>query len=134
MFGSMASAGPSSQSGAAAVEERFEALGSTQRNNRHVATDSEKVISIIELQDFEGSWTEATQLTSILGIKEKVLCKKRESYWITLVFIAFLEEKMGQERETWVLVVCKARTWLKGKKFQMEVLEAEARQVIQQGN
>ncbi|KAF6221415.1 hypothetical protein HO133_002270 [Letharia lupina] len=97
-------------------------------------TDIEKVISIIELQDFEGSWTEATQLTSTMGIKEKILCTKMESYWITWVVVAFLEQKMGKERETWDLVICKAKTWLKGNFFRTEVLEAEARQVIQQWN
>ena len=55
-----------------------------------------------------------------MGIKEKILSKKKESYWITLGIIAFLEEKMDKEKETWDLVVCKARTWLKEKNFQTE--------------
>lgn len=132
-FSSTASAGPASRSGAAAVKSGSKAATSIQRNNKPVATDSDKVLSIIELQDFEGFWTDMTELASIMGVKEKVLSNKKESYWITLVVIAFLENKMDKEKETWDLVVCKARTWLEENRFQTEVLEAEARQMVQHG-
>ena len=71
--------------------------------------------SIIELQDFEGFWTAVTDLASIMGSKENVL------------------SKMDKEKSTWDLVGCKARTWLEENRYQTEVLEAETRQVVQQG-
>lgn len=132
LFGSIASANHPPRSRAAAAEERFEAVGSIQSNNKHIDTDSDKVLSIIELQDFEGCWTGATELSIIMGIKEKTLSKRKECYWITLVVIAFLEGKMDKEKGIWDLVVCKARTWLEEKEFKVEVLEAEARQVVRQ--
>ena len=116
------------------AEESDEDMGfGLSDSSRPIDTDSDKVLSIIELQDFEGCWTGATELASIMGIKEKALSERKESHWITLVVIAFLEGKMDKEKGIWDLVVCKARTWLEEKEFKVEALEAEARQVVPRG-
>ena len=71
----------------------------------------------IELQEFEGSWTEATELATIVGMKEKVLSKKKEPYGIALVVIAFWEEKMHEEKETWDLSGLQGEYWVRGEEF-----------------
>ena len=76
-----------------------------------------KFFLIIELQEFEGSWTEATELATIVGIKEKVLSKKKEPYGITLVVIAFLEGKMHEEKETWDLGGLQGENLIRGEEF-----------------
>jgi hypothetical protein len=90
---------------------------------------AEKVLELISLQDFEGSWaTPAETISDIMSIKipENPKCGEQK-VWLTLLVIAFLEQKMADEEGTWGLVAEKARGWLAGLGLMdLELLEHEA--------
>ncbi|KAM3087341.1 hypothetical protein ACMFMG_001438 [Clarireedia jacksonii] len=83
----------------------------------------DKVLALIDYQDFEGTW-DAADVEPILGFQIPVDTTdprdaERKS-WVTMIVVRFLEEKMATEKDTWELVVAKARTWLEqtlGTKF-----------------
>jgi hypothetical protein len=77
---------------------------------------AEKVLELISLQDFEGSWAvPAETISGIAGLKiPKTPQGGEEKVWVTLMIINFLEQKMAVEEGTWALVVEKARGWLAG--------------------
>lgn len=74
----------------------------------------EKVLALIELQEFEGSWPEGNEeVGAILGIQiPQVPVQGQDKAWITLLVIYFLDIKNAAEAGTWGLVVEKARDWL----------------------
>lgn len=44
----------------------------------------------------------------------------RGQVWATILAIAFLERKMTSEKDTWELIVDKAKGWLQGQGVNME--------------
>lgn len=75
---------------------------------------TEKVLALIELQEFEGSWPEGNQeVAAILGVYSlQPPLQGSEKAWTTLLVVLFLEMKNAAEEGTWGLVVEKARDWL----------------------
>jgi hypothetical protein len=75
----------------------------------------DRVLALIDCQDFEGTW-DAADVEPILGFQIPVNITDSEEAerksWVTMIVVCFLEEKMAAERDTWELVVAKARTWL----------------------
>ncbi|MCJ1414238.1 hypothetical protein MMC32_000564 [Xylographa parallela] len=81
------------------------------------ARDAEKVLRLIALQDFEGCWDWHAEMLPLLslsyapeGTGQKN--EKDRKIWVTVLVVAWLQEKMRQEEEVWELVVEKATAWL----------------------
>ncbi|PQE30133.1 von Willebrand domain-containing protein [Rutstroemia sp. NJR-2017a WRK4] len=75
----------------------------------------DRVLALINCQDFEGTW-DAADVEPILAFQIPVDTtdsgEAQKKSWVTMVVVCFLEEKMAAEKDTWELVVTKARTWL----------------------
>lgn len=77
----------------------------------------EKVRILIDLNNFDGSWTSSPQLISILGkdweaVKDWKLTGGSDVQKMTAVVMAWLEVRMQSEVDMWEMVVEKARGWL----------------------
>jgi hypothetical protein len=75
---------------------------------------TEKVLALIELQEFEGTWPEGNEeIKAILGFQIPHAPNQVDAKaWITLLVVGFLELKNAAEEGTWGMVVEKARDWL----------------------
>ena len=92
-----------------------------ERSGRLKMSGADAMQQLIELQTFEGFWEWKGQLFDGVGVGEREASVAADgTRWskrcfATALAVAFLEGKMGGERETWELVVDKARTWLEGQ-------------------
>jgi hypothetical protein len=95
-------------------------------------SESEKVLALIALQDFEGSWPYDKEVGQIMGFEIPQRPKGGEQkIWVTLLVVCFLEQKMSGEEGTWGLVVEKARGWLEGSgDMDLEDLEKNAKAFV----
>jgi hypothetical protein len=95
-------------------------------------SESEKVLALIALQDFEGSWPYDKEVGQIMGFEIPQRPKGGEQkVWVTLLVVCFLEQKMSGEEGTWGLVVEKARGWLEGSgDMDLEDLEENAKAFV----
>ncbi|CAG8973614.1 hypothetical protein HYALB_00009766 [Hymenoscyphus albidus] len=87
----------------------------TSKTNYKTATNEENIHAIIELQNFNGSWSSnaETDILEILGIETSGRPDIVDgNIWITLVVVYYLEKNMADEEGTWALVVQKAKDWL----------------------
>jgi len=77
-------------------------------------SSTEKVLALIEYQEFEGSWpTGNEEIAAILGFEiPQPPTNADAKVWITLLIICFLEQKNAAEEGTWGMVVEKARDWV----------------------
>jgi hypothetical protein len=90
---------------------------------------ADKVLALISLQEFEGSWpADDKKVGEIMRFEiPKAPGGEELKVWVTLLVVKFLEEKCSGEEGTWGLVVEKARGWLEGLGFiEVESLEAAA--------
>ncbi|TVY80474.1 von Willebrand factor A domain-containing protein 5A [Lachnellula suecica] len=100
-----------------------------QKEDWATKSPADKVLALIALQDFEGSWSlPSTEIGNIMGVEVPGSPKGGErKAWVTLLVVAFLEQKMVAEEGTWALVVEKARGWLEALGvLDLEDLEKEA--------
>ncbi|PQE25051.1 hypothetical protein CJF31_00005892 [Rutstroemia sp. NJR-2017a BVV2] len=97
------------------------------RNARHITREAQnitdftnvsahdRVLALIDCQDFEGTW-DAADVEPILAFQIPVnttdLEEAEKKSWVTMIVVCFLEDKMAAEKDTWELVVAKARAWL----------------------
>jgi hypothetical protein len=78
---------------------------------------SDKVLALISLQDFAGSWSDNTtaEISRILGCEvPKSPPGIDQKAWVTLLLVSYLEVNCPSEEGTWRLVAEKARDWLAG--------------------
>lgn len=78
---------------------------------------AEKVLALIDLQDFEGYWPaeQSEEIIKIVGVKlEENKDEVKMKVFLTMLVVKFLEEKCGDEEGTWGLIVEKARAWIAG--------------------
>lgn len=89
---------------------------------------AEKVLTLVLLQDFEGSWVLRSEVEEIMCLQIPENPKVGDQIvFITLIVVSFLEQKMASEEGTWALVVEKARGWLESLGIMnLEELEREA--------
>ena len=76
---------------------------------------ADKVLTLIELQDFDGFWAVDGDKHAflIMGIKDTAAPSGVDAnVWLTVLVIKFLQEKCAEEEGTWELVVEKAKAWL----------------------
>lgn len=101
---------------------------SASLTNWSTKSTTDKVLALIALQDFEGSWTNAKACGSIMSVDDmKAPDDVDEKVWLTLLVVKFLEMKCLDEEGTWGLVVEKAKGWLEGLgMMNLEDLEKKA--------
>lgn len=97
---------------------------------------SDKVLALISLQDFAGSWSDntSTEISRIMGCKVPKAPKGiNQKAWTTLLLVSYLETNCADEEGTWGLVVEKARdflrsgcTWTAGVKMEDAEKQAKA--------
>ncbi|KAK0102766.1 hypothetical protein ONS95_006363 [Cadophora gregata] len=78
---------------------------------------ADKVLALIEMQDFEGFWAVDSDKHAfqIIGVKEtKAPDGVDANVWLTVLVVKFLQEKCAEEEGTWEMVVEKANAWLDG--------------------
>jgi hypothetical protein len=97
---------------------------------REVKSIADKVIALINLQEFDGNWSYPNnKVWEILGFESVADTDTGEDVWTTLIVIKFLEIKCAEEKDTWKFVVEKARGWLKGV-TDLDRLERKAQEVV----
>ena len=84
---------------------------------RNHPSHSDQVRALIDLNNFDGSWTSSARLVKILGADFDAIKHWKPAGWsemqrTTAVVVAFLEVRMSGEQEVWEMVVEKARGWL----------------------
>ena len=100
------------------------------------AKETDALQKIIALQTFEGYWDFDARLLEAVGLsaQHQVPQDVDNTMWATVLAITFLEEKMRGDEETWVMLVEKARGWLKdmeeGKEVNLEENWTLAKQLI----
>ena len=79
------------------------------------AEESDPLQKLIALQTFEGYWNLDARLLEAVGLsaQHKALQGTDSKVWATVLAITFLERRMAGDKEVWVMVVEKARGWLK---------------------
>ncbi|MCJ1452864.1 hypothetical protein MMC28_003209 [Mycoblastus sanguinarius] len=79
--------------------------------------ETDPLQKLIGLQTFEGYWVLNPAILEIVGVSEqhKVPEGAELKVWATILAIAFLEKKLGREKESWEMIVEKARGWLGGQ-------------------
>ena len=77
--------------------------------------ESDPLQKIIALQTFEGYWNLDARLLEVVGLsaQHKASQDTHSKVWATVLAITFLERRMAGDKEIWVMVVEKARGWLK---------------------
>ncbi|MAD85570.1 MAG: hypothetical protein CL912_21630 [Deltaproteobacteria bacterium] len=76
---------------------------------------ADKVLALIELQDFDGFWASDSDKHAflIMGVMDIDAPDGVDAnVWLTLLVIKFLQKKCAEEEGTWELVVEKAKAWL----------------------
>ena len=79
------------------------------------AEESDPLQKLITLQTFEGCWNMDARLLEVVGFsaQHKAPQDTDSKVWATVLAITFLERRMAGDKEVWVMVVTKARGWLK---------------------
>ncbi|KAI9819497.1 MAG: hypothetical protein M1827_006945 [Pycnora praestabilis] len=91
-------------------------------------THADRLHLIIALQNFDGSWELDQALCKCIGTTAEVAEAEmpaasstqhiaqanRKRVWATILAIIFLEKNLAKEKDTWELVVGKARSWSDG--------------------
>jgi hypothetical protein len=81
-------------------------------------TNEEKMLELVSLQSFDGSWQMTNKFLLILGLNEAMLTallQLEDTVVATLVAVGFLECKVPEEEGVWEMIVEKAKGWLDGK-------------------
>jgi hypothetical protein len=93
--------------------------------------DKRQIFSqLIKLQQFNGSWADAKAVASACGIAFTAAPAGVDaSVWATLLAVSYLENKLGEFKDEWELVVDKARRWLDGKAADAPAWSAAAKAV-----
>lgn len=100
------------------------------------AEETDPLQRIIALQTFEGYWNLDARLLEIVGLstQHKGPQDVNSKVWAVLLATTFLEGRLADDKESWVMVVEKARGWLKdveeGEKGHLEEKWILAKQLI----
>ena len=79
------------------------------------AEKTDPLLKIIGLQTFDGYWNLDARLLEVIGLsaEHQAPHDMDPTVWATVLAITFLEGRMLGDQEVWVMVVEKARGWLK---------------------
>ncbi|VDI74697.1 Hypothetical predicted protein [Mytilus galloprovincialis] len=92
------------------AQERYvemEKLAETKKASENM------MMCIVSLQNFDGSWSESSELESVLNMPQKDLdVKYKGNIWCTAIVAAFLEKNFSKSKSEWEMIHNKAITWL----------------------
>ena len=76
--------------------------------------------ALIALQTFSGAWEWNAKLFSVIGVSEGEAAKALptgvdKTIVTTALAVRFLEGKLAGEKDSWELLVDKARSWVEGE-------------------
>jgi Vault protein inter-alpha-trypsin domain/von Willebrand factor type A domain len=99
---------------------------------------SEDVLDrLVDMQSFVGSWAWSDALFKLIGVNSTAQALQDEltkgiqkDVLTTALVIAFLEAKMADEKDTWELIVDKARSWVKTQTTEADSLFATAKKIV----
>ncbi|KAG0012095.1 hypothetical protein BGZ80_000209, partial [Entomortierella chlamydospora] len=102
-------------------------------------TTGPKLDILVDLQTFEGFWEWQENLFSCINVNpeqaEKLAKDNGLGFRIvaTALSIVFFEKKLAEEKDTWELIVEKAKTWMEeqiGQEETLEVLQKAVRLIV----
>ncbi|KAI9843233.1 MAG: hypothetical protein M1837_006522 [Sclerophora amabilis] len=108
-------------------------------------TDEHRLHLLVALQTFEGSWELDESLLTTIGVDkgslsemqgklEKSTIQRSQTILATILAILFFEVRLPQEKESWELIVDKARAWLDGETVpDVEALFGDVKKMVQAG-
>jgi hypothetical protein len=77
------------------------------------------LMAVVELQQFDGCWTDVEGLCAIIGRRIAILDelmsireKERERVFATIIAIAILRDRCATQRASWQLIEQKGLNWL----------------------
>lgn len=103
--------------------------GSSSSASAPAAVDTTNALqALIALQTFVGSWTWNGDLEKVLGVTAKkagrvVTEEIKGDVLATICAVVYLRKRLGEERDTWEMVVDKAVEWLRGERVDLEGVE-----------
>ena len=109
----------------------FSATGGVSTES--LSNSDDPLDQIISLQNFQGFWELEQALLDACGIKKRASATdSSQRIAATILAIKFLERKMAGEKDTWELIVEKAKGWLdsEGVKVEEEVEKEPLRGLI----
>jgi len=81
-------------------------------------TDEAKFYMLVDLQKWDGSWEPCDRLTALFGLSStawtEVVAKRQWSEHVlaTVCAVTFLEERLKRLKDSWVLMIEKAKDWV----------------------
>ncbi|VDI76915.1 Hypothetical predicted protein [Mytilus galloprovincialis] len=91
---------------------RSERSGMMKRSKK-TKSSGDKMMIIVSLQNFDGSWSPSSELESVLNITQKELeAKYKGNIWCTAIVVAFLEKNFSKRKSEWEMICNKAIKWL----------------------
>ncbi|CAC5412219.1 unnamed protein product [Mytilus coruscus] len=113
--------------------ERTQRKLSGDKLTKRVKTKSsgDKMMIIVSLQNFDGSWSQSSELESVLNITQKELeTKYKGNIWCTALVVAFLEKNFSKRKSEWEMIYNKAIKWLTSQDREGKSVT----QIIEEGN
>ncbi|XP_071167544.1 von Willebrand factor A domain-containing protein 5A-like isoform X2 [Mytilus edulis] len=101
-----------------AVRYQDIALGGNDRSHNlekseKTKSSGDKMMVIVSLQNFDGSWSQSSELELVLNITQKELeAKYKGNIWCTAIVVAFLEKNFSKRKSEWEMINNKAIKWL----------------------
>ncbi|CAG2188436.1 unnamed protein product [Mytilus edulis] len=76
-------------------------------------SSGDKMMIIVSLQNFDGSWSPSSELELTVNITQKELeAKYKGNIWCTAIVVAFLEKNFSKRKSEWEMICNKAIKWL----------------------
>ncbi|VDI19147.1 Hypothetical predicted protein [Mytilus galloprovincialis] len=76
-------------------------------------SSGDKMMIIVSLQNFDGSWSPSSELELTVNITQKELeAKYKGNIWCTAIVVAFLEKNFSKRKSEWEMIYNKAIKWL----------------------
>ncbi|XP_071167550.1 von Willebrand factor A domain-containing protein 5A-like [Mytilus edulis] len=106
-------------------------LSNKLRERKHTKSSGDKMMIIVSLQNFDGSWSPSSELESVLNITQKEMeAKYKGNIWCTALVVAFLEKNFSKRKSEWEMIYNKAIQWLTSQDRE----EKSVTQIIEEGN
>ncbi|XP_052099163.1 von Willebrand factor A domain-containing protein 5A-like isoform X2 [Mytilus californianus] len=113
--------------------ERTQRILSGDKSTKSEKTKSsgDKMMIIVSLQNFDGSWSQSSELQSVLNVSQTELkAKYQGNIWCTALVVAFLEKNFSKRKSEWEMIYNKAIKWLTSQDREGKSVT----QIIEEGN
>ncbi|XP_063431140.1 von Willebrand factor A domain-containing protein 5A-like [Mytilus trossulus] len=106
-------------------------LSNKLKEREHTKSSGDKMMIIVSLQNFDGSWSPSSELESGLNITKKDMeAKYKGNIWCTALVVAFLEKNFSKRKSEWEMIYNKAIKWLTSQHRE----DKSVTQIIEEGN